>query len=295
MKKTSRHDVEKELIAITARLLDESGEPYRREISLDASLQRHLGIDSLGRAELFQRIEKSFDVRLPDRLLAEAETLADIVAGIMESGPALAQPVKKEIVTSHGERPRVDPASAKTLLDVLFLYGERSPDKAHIYFQNEEGSEEVITYGALLQSSLRVAAGLRERGLQTGETVAIMQPTHPRFFYTFFGTLLAGGIPVPIYPPFRMHMLEAYAQTEARILRNAEVRILVTFEQAEKLSLLLKSFVPSLKQVTTVEELIRPDALDHPSMRTRRTMHSFSIPRGVQRIPKACCYRMIIC
>ena len=74
-----------------------------------------------------------------------------------------------------------------------------------------------------------------------------MQPTASSFFYTFFGVLLAGGIPVPIYPPFRLHMLEAYAKTEARILRNAEVRILVTFEKAEKLSRLLQSFVPSLK------------------------------------------------
>lgn len=264
MKKISQHEVEKELIEITAQLLVESGEPYRRDIHLNASLQRHLGIDSLGRAELFQRIEKAFDVRLSDHLLAEAETLSDIVAGIMASESALVLPVKKEIVTSHGERPGMNPVDARTLLDVLHLYGEKSPDKAHIYFQNEEGGEQVITYGELLHSSLRVAAGLSQRGLKPGETVAIMQPTHPRFFYTFFGTLLAGGIPVPIYPPFRMHMLEAYAKTEARILRNAEVRILVTFEQAENLSLLLKSFVPSLKHVTTVDELMLPEALDKP-------------------------------
>lgn len=257
MKKASQQDVESELIAITTKLLAESGEPYRREINMNASLQRHLGIDSLGRAELFQRIEKSFEIRISDRLLAEAETLGDIARYLLEVGPSIVIPTRQEIITSHGERPDVDPSHALTLVDVLLLYGEQSPDKAHIYFQDEDGREEIITYGQLLKSSLCVANGLRELGLKQGETVAIMQPTHPRFFYTFFGTLLAGGIPVPIYPPFRMHLLEAYAKTEARILRNAEVRILVTFDKAEQLSLLLKSFVPSLKHVTTADELMQ--------------------------------------
>ncbi len=159
-------------------------------------------------------------------------------------------------MTSHGEKSHVDPSRAKTLIDLLRLYAENSPDKTHIYFQHEDGQEEVITYQQLWKSSLCVAHGLRERGIKEGEAVAIMQPTNPAFFYTFFGTLLAGGVPVPIYPPFRMHMLEAYAKTESRILLSAEVRILVTFEQAEKLSLLLKSFVPSLKHVVTVAELV---------------------------------------
>lgn len=288
MQKTPQQDVEKELIAITAQLLIDSGETYKREINLTASLQRHLGIDSLGRAELFSRIEKAFDVRLPDRLLAEAESLNDIVIFLMETGPAIVVPTKQTVVTSHGEHSDANPAKAQTLLDVLLLYGEKSPDKPHIYFQNEDGGEDVITYGELLKSALRVANGLRLRGLQDGETVAIMQPTHPRFFYTFFGVLLAGGVPVPIYPPFRMHMLEAYAQTEARILRNAEVRILVTFEQAEKLSLLLKSFVPSLKHVTTVKELMQPEELVAPfiaksgnSAFIQYTSGSTSDPKGV--------------
>lgn len=262
MKKLSSQDAEKQLIAITSKMLEESGEPQRREIKLNDSLQRHLGIDSLGRAELFQRIEKSFNVRIPDRLLVEAESLNDIANYLLKDGlNGQLIVTKQEVMTSHGERPKVDPSQANSLVDILLLYGEQSPDKAHIYFQNEEGGNDIITYGQLLKSSLQVARGLRELGLREGETVAIMQPTHPKFFYTFFGILLAGGVPVPIYPPFRMHMLEAYAKTEAHILRNAEVRILVTFDQAENLSLLLKSFVPSLKHVTTVDELIKSEVL----------------------------------
>lgn len=288
MNKLSQQDVEKELIAITNKMLIESGEPYRREIKLNASLQRHLGIDSLGRAELFQRIEKSFNVHLPDKLLMEAEYLNDIAVFLQNSDvSSIKIPTKHEMI-QHTETSSVDPSHANSLIDILLQYGEETPDRAHIYFQREDGSNEVITYGQLLQSSLRVAHGLRELGLQENETVAIMQPTHPNFFYTFFGILLAGGVPVPIYPPFRMHMLEAYAKTEAHILRNAEVRILVTFDQAEKLSLLLKSFVPSLKHVTTVEELIHTEELhaifkakSHNFAFIQYTSGSTSDPKGV--------------
>ena len=80
MKKISKPAIDQELMAIVSQLLAESGVPYRKEIKMNASLQRHLGIDSLGRAELFQRIENAFDVSVPDRLLAEAETLEDIAA-----------------------------------------------------------------------------------------------------------------------------------------------------------------------------------------------------------------------
>jgi fatty-acyl-CoA synthase len=264
MTKLSQADIEKELIAITKQLLIESGEKHKREIKLDSSLQQHLRIDSMTRAELFQRVEAAFSVSLPDRMLAEVETLNDLAVHLYDAAPSVKKSAPHPVIITSEERAHVDVSHVKTLLDVILLYGENAPNKAHIYFQNEDGQEEIITYGQLLKYSLRLAQGLRERGLKEGETVAIMQPTNPGFFYTFFGVLLAGGVPVPIYPPFRMHMLEAYAKLEARILNNAEVRVLVTFDKAENLSRLLQTFVPSLKHVTTVDELMAPTSLEKP-------------------------------
>lgn len=268
MKTTS--EIHHELIELTRQFLKESGEIHHREVKMNTSLQS-LGIDSLGRAELFQRIEKLFKVQFPDRLLAEAENLEDIANYLLTDPQLLIKNQKNQVMHTHTERTTVDPSQAQSLTDILFLYAQNAPQKPHIYFQHEDGSEEIITYGKLLESSLHVAQGLRDLGLKNNETVAIMLPTMPAFFYVFFGTLLAGGIPVPIYPPFKAHMIEAYAKTEAGILANAEVRLLVTFDQAEKLSLLLKSFVPSLKHVTTVDSLV-------PSFETR-AQHAFQDER----------------
>lgn len=283
-----KHDVDIELIGIVTEVLTESGVPYRREIKMDASLQRQLGIDSLGRAELFRRVEKTFNVSVPDSLLAEAETLNDIALFLATAQPRLNTSPRKIEMISHGSHPRLDVTQVDTLVNLLLLYGERAPNKPHVFFQKEDGQEEIITYGQVLQTSLRVAFSLRERGLRPAETVAIMLPTTPDFFYAFFGVLLAGGVPVPIYPPFRMHMLEAYAKTEARILRNAEVRFLITFDQAEKLSRLLQGFVPSLKEVLTVPLLLTQEALASPVIVTaddhafiQYTSGSTNDPKGV--------------
>ena len=115
MKTISPNDIQKKLIALTSQLLAESGEYYKREIKCDDSLNRNLGIDSLGRAELFQRIEKAFIVRLPDRLLREADTLADIADYLQTADVQVEKSTQHEVMSSHGDRPEVDGASAKTL------------------------------------------------------------------------------------------------------------------------------------------------------------------------------------
>jgi fatty-acyl-CoA synthase len=253
--KATNINIEEQLVKITEQLVSESGDDTtHRKVSMDASLQRHLGIDSLGRAELFSRIEKEFHVQLSQQLLAEANTLQDILQSI-ETRPHTTQQMQNTIITTQHET-RVDPSSAKTLVDILLLHALQSPDRPHIYFQDEYGKEEIITYGKLLDTSLRVANAFIQQGLRPGDTIAIMLPTVPGFFYTFFGALLAGCIPVPIYPPFRPHQIESYAKQEAKILKNAEARLLVTFHQAENLSRLLRAFIPSLKNVTTVDTLL---------------------------------------
>src|SRR3990167_9799482 len=162
-------DVEKKLIEITTQLLSESGETTKG-VSMDASLQRHLGIDSLARAELFQRVEKMYGIPFPDRLMAEAETLADIAQYLQQTHPdesviasstlfaGRGNPVnKKEQHPSH-----VDPSKAESLTDLLLLYAKQDPERKHIFFRNEEGGEEILTYVNLLQQALIVAHALQQ-------------------------------------------------------------------------------------------------------------------------------------
>ena len=51
-------------------------------LSLDSSLDDDLGLDSLARVELISRIEKHFNVSLPQRDFAEAESPRDLLRSI---------------------------------------------------------------------------------------------------------------------------------------------------------------------------------------------------------------------
>lgn len=144
----------------------------------------------------------------------------------------------------------------QTLTEILRLRAQAA-DKSHLHLWQEDGQVTTLTYGRLFTGAEAVARGLRARGIGPGDTVAIMLPTGYDFFFTFFGALLAGAVPVPVYPPFRADKIEEYAHRQTAILRNAETRILVTFRPAERLARLLKPRVPSLVAVVSAERLAR--------------------------------------
>ena len=87
-----------------------------------------------------------------------------------------------------------------------------------------------------------------------------MLPTSRAFFVSYAGILLAGAIPVPIYPPFRADRIEEYAARQSAILNNAEVCLLLTFRRAEAVARLLEPRVRSLTGVVDAERLL--DAAD---------------------------------
>lgn len=223
-------------------------------ITLQTNLDKDLGLDSMTRVEYFRRLEKALGQPIPESIMANASTLQVLLKALrtLKSQPAHL----KHQHTLLPDISHVDVSNTQTLTDVLAHYVEREPNRPHIYLQAESGEEIIITYGQLWEKACTVSASLTQHGLKPGETVAIMLPTCAEFFYSFMGVLLAGGIAVPIYPPFRPDQIEAYATRESKILHNAEAKILITFAQAKKLSHLLSAFVPTLHTVTTATALL---------------------------------------
>jgi 1-acyl-sn-glycerol-3-phosphate acyltransferase len=228
--------------------------------SLDARLEQDYGFDSLGRVELFLRIERRFGASLPETVMAEAETPRDLLRAILALSPdAHAHAGALERLSALAAESET-PEGAATLPEVLEWHVQRHPDRPHIVLQDEQGNERVVTYAELDQAARAIGAGLIERGLEPGRAAAIMLPTGVEYFYSFFGILLAGGIPVPIYPPARASQLEDHLHRHAGILSNALTQILITVPQAKALSLLMKPKVATLKQIVTPAELMRPGA-----------------------------------
>ncbi len=243
------------LRAVLAELLSEGGRPATAdEIDLDSRLERDLGLDSLGRAELLTRLERRLRVRLPEQLLTAA-TPRELLGGLAD---ALPQTSAASLVRAPGERPTsvAPPVQARTLVEVLNYQARHQPDRQAILLYEDNAAEpQPLSYGELRQQARTVAAGLLARGLRPGQRVAIMLPTGREYFASFFGTLLGGGVPVPIYPPLRPSQLEAHLRRHARLLANAEVVLLITVPQARLVGRLLAAQVPSLQAVLCAADL----------------------------------------
>jgi 1-acyl-sn-glycerol-3-phosphate acyltransferase len=233
-------------------------------ISLDDRLERDLGLSSLERVELLLRVQARFGVELPDAVLAEAERGHDLVAALLGVTCTRApEPAAERVARAVG---RAAPESARTLVDALRAQVEATPERTHIVLREPDKRERAITYGELWERSVAVAAGLRERGVERGATVALMLRTEEGFFSSFFGTLLAGGIPVPLYPPVRADRIEDFARRQAAILRNAGARVLVTFAEAERAARLLRGSVPELRAVLPMDRLAVEGAAAPPAL-----------------------------
>ncbi|UVE17587.1 AMP-binding protein [Pseudomonas sp. LS44] len=233
--------------------------PYAAEglqVSLHSALDRDLGLDSLARVELWSRLEQAFDVRFAEELFASAETPADLLLAVQAHGrasPSLA-PTASPGAEAAAAAPSA-PDAAATLIEVLEWHLHHQPQRIHVRLLNDSDGSDDLSYAALYQGALGVATGLQRRGLRGGQTVALMLPTGRDFLCGFIGVLLAGGVPVPIYPPLRLSQIEEHLRRQAGILNNAETVALLTVTEAKLLARLLQPQVPSLREIATVAEL----------------------------------------
>ena len=171
---------------------------------------------------------------------------------------------------------------------------QRHGERVQIVFLCESG-EEKISYARLRGEAAAVAEGLRELALKRGQTVAIMLPTGPGYFFTYLGILLAGGVPVPIYPPARAAQIADHVHRHARILANAGAAILVTVPEAMPVARLLEAAVPGLRRIVTVDHLRGQAGIPVVVPAAAKTSRSSSTPPAAPAIRRASCSRTRIC
>ena len=253
------------LLEIIDRYVLELQEDYYsvRNIHLDTLLDRDLGLDSISRMELIARIETGLGVWLAESMALDAQTPRELLQAIRRPDAASADhaDIPQASLLIAQTTSQIIPDQMKTLNQVLQWHAEHNPDRIHVLFLGEHGHETAYTYQELYRDGLRVAAALIDCGLQPEESVAIMLPVGIGYLQTFCGILLAGAVPVPIYPPARPHQLEDHILRHAKLLTNAHARLLVTFDRATTIARLLATQVKDIRQVVTVEQLLTTTAI----------------------------------
>jgi len=224
-------------------------------MGLDSRLDKDLGLDSLGRVELIARTERDFGVAVGDEAMTAIETPRDILRAVLAAearGRGWAPPeVSAVTLVETGDLP----VAARTLIDVLGWHANAHPDRPHIRLYADDNDGEAITHRALLAEAERIAAGLQARDVKPDEAVALMLPTRRDYFVAFFGVLLAGAVPAPLYPPARLTHAEEHLRRYAGVVANCQARILITVPEVKPFTRLLEAEVPTLRETVTVAEL----------------------------------------
>jgi len=135
-------------------------------------------------------------------------------------------------IPAHLEGPPLPPPRHRTLLDAL---DEAAASGVVLTFLDAAERETIVPWSELRLRARRFAGGLVRLGIRRGDRVALVLPTAPDFPVAFFGALLAGAVPVPLYPPLRLGRLAAYHQRTARMLTACGARLLVSDRRIRRL------------------------------------------------------------
>jgi acetoacetyl-CoA synthetase len=93
------------------------------------------------------------------------------------------------------------------------------PGRIAVIYRSEDGSGGTLTYGELAREVARVAAGLRELGVTTGDRVAAYLPNVPAALIAMLATASLGGIWSSCSPDFgASSVIDRFAQISPKVL-----------------------------------------------------------------------------
>ena len=156
------------LLAVVAAVAKEARPHVEPHATLDSSLEKELGLDSLARVELVLRLEKEFGASLPEQALATSETPRDLLRFLLSCAGHAPQAADRSaasvasLVQTEGVRAPSE-TQARTLTEALEYHVERQPDRLTV-FMYEEQKEFPLSYRALWDGAMGYAARLARGG-----------------------------------------------------------------------------------------------------------------------------------
>jgi acyl transferase domain-containing protein/acyl-CoA synthetase (AMP-forming)/AMP-acid ligase II/SAM-dependent methyltransferase/acyl carrier protein len=130
------------------------------------------------------------------------------------------------------------------LIDLLRFRASDSPAAGYCYLP-DDAKEIRLSFGELELQARSVAATLQERGGEAGQRVLLCYPPGVDFLIGLFGTLYAGMVAVPLYPP-RAHRADTRFDG---IVENCEPSVVLTSTSVHRDFERLTNFTPRLRGI----------------------------------------------
>ncbi len=112
------------------------------------------------------------------------------------------------------------------------------------------------SYREVYAAICRVAHAFIERGMKRGDMVLMVLPSGWDFLVTFFAVELAGGIPVPSYPPAMMERAEQALERMMHIALKVDARWTLTNNQLKPLLGELGLRLRRMREIISTETLV---------------------------------------
>lgn len=177
--------------------------------------------------------------------------------------------------------------TSRTLLDVLESCTQSHSDSlAFVFLEKGETVSSELSRQELFDNSIAVAIELQAQ-YKEGSRIAILNRPGCDYVISFYGCILAGIIPVPIYPPRSSH----HADRLRQVLIDADVSaIIVNSNDTHKIRSMC-GLDSRLARVSIIDEIVskyadyslwkRPDARPEGTAFLQYTSGSTSSPKGV--------------
>jgi acetyl-CoA synthetase len=139
------------------------------------------------------------------------------------------------------------PAAYNIAVDVCDRWADVEPRRAAIIHINPDGRSEEVSYGALRDSSNRLANALRAHGIARGDRVAILLPQMPEVATIHIAVYKLAAIALPLALLFGSDAI-AYR------LQNSAAKALVTNAQGLAKLADVRSQLPDLKVILSLDD-----------------------------------------
>jgi fatty-acyl-CoA synthase len=159
-------------------------------------------------------------------------------------------------------------------------------------FRALDGKDRFFQWQEVVAEARRRGALLLAAGLSKGDRLALVIAEPHDFVLTFLGAVLAGIVPVPMYPRSSFKAKNAYIDTVTHIVNAASARALVTLENTKPVVEEVLARGTKLEQILIVEDFFKPErtasaSTSWPSVTPddlcflQFTSGSTSMPKGV--------------
>ena len=141
------------------------------------------------------------------------------------------------------------PQTYNIAVDICDKHADDKSKRALIYHEEETGAVTEYSFHQLRQLSNRLAASLRELGVERGDRIGIVLPQRPETALTHLAAYKLGAVAVPLFCLFGPDALQY------RLDDSGAKLVVVDDENLEKI-VAIRSQLPSLKQIVVVTKRV---------------------------------------